>query len=237
MAGWQIGHLQWSLFAEEVTPCAHNRKAIETTQFFSGFKKPSFDRAVLTPDIVSNYQQTIHKHLIEQCMQGNPQAQREIYRLYAAAMYTICRRFLGNDDDAQDILQESFMDVFQKLPELRETGFFSAWIKRIVTNNCINALRKKRLLTSELKENFDRIDDEEDDFDYSSYQMERVKRAMEELPDGCLTVLNMYVFEGFDHKEIGEILGISESASKAQYCKAKARIRQQLVQKGARHAG
>ncbi len=204
--------------------------------FFSYPWKPCPLKGVYIPVTVSIDQQHIHKHLIEKCQDGDATAQREIYRLYAGAMYNICRRILGNDDDAQDILQESFMDVFEKLPSLRETSFFSAWIKRIVTNNCINALRKRRLATSELKENFDTIAEEEDDFDYSAYRMERVKAAIEALPDGCKTVMNLYVFEGYDHKEIGEILEITESASKAQYCKAKARIRETLVQKGARYA-
>lgn len=186
---------------------------------------------------VSTDQQNIHKHLIEKCRDGDGNAQREIYRLYAGAMYNICRRMMGNEDDAQDILQESFMDVFQKLPSLRDISFFSAWIKRIVTNNCINELRKRRLITSELNENFDTIEDEEDDFEYSIYRLETVKKAMEQLPDGCKAIMNLYVFEGYDHKEIGEILEITESASKAQYSKAKARIRNMLTEKGARYAG
>ena len=164
-------------------------------------------------------------------------AQERIYKLYAGAMYNICRRMLGDEDNAHDVLQESFIDVFQKLPGLRDTSFFSAWIKRIVTNNCINYLRKKRLVTSELEDNYDVEIEEEDDFDYKLFQIEQIKEAVDQLPDGCKTVLSLYVFEGYDHKEIGEILSISESASKAQYCKAKGKIRKLLNEKGARYAG
>ncbi len=185
---------------------------------------------------MSTDQQNIHKHLIERCQQGDSNAQEQIYKLYAGAMYNICRRFLGNEDDAKDILQESFMDVFKKLPDLREINFFSAWIKRIVTNNCINVLRKKRIETSELEENWDVGIEEEDDFDYEAFRIGRVKECIEMLPEGCKTVLSLYVFEGYDHKEIGEILAISESASKAQYCKAKSRIRKLLNENGARYA-
>lgn len=180
--------------------------------------------------------QHIHKHLIERCQRKDALAQEQIYKLYAAAMYNICRRILGNDEDAQDILQESFVDVFQKLPSLRDIGFFSAWIKRIVTNNCINALRKKRLETSELDDKYDGEVEEDDDFEYQNYRIDQVKMAISKLPDGCKTVLNLYVFEGYDHKEIAGILEISESASKAQYCKAKARIRKILTEKGERYA-
>lgn len=186
-------------------------------------------------ETVSNNQH-IHKHLIERCQKNDAKAQQEIYKLYVVAMYNICRRIMGSDEDAQDILQESFMDVFLKLPSLRDVGFFSAWIKRIVTNNCINALRKKRMLTDELEENIDLASEEEDDFDYQNFRIEKVKQAVENLPDGCRTVLSLYAFEGYDHKEIGEILGITESASKAQYSKAKAKIRKMLTDTTAKYA-
>ena len=135
---------------------------------------------------------------------------------------------MGSEDEAQDVLQDSFIDAFTKLPTLREVSTFSLWIKRIVTNNCINALRKKRILTTELNESYDVIADEDDDFEYNKYQAGKIMEAVDTLPDGCRTVLSLYLFEGYDHKEIGHILAISESASKAQYCKAKARIRTKL---------
>ncbi len=142
-------------------------------------------------------------------------------------MFNICRRYLGDEEEARDILQESFIDAFRKLPQLREVSTFSLWLKRIVTNNCINALRKKRLMTEELNERIDVIE-EVDDFEYTNYKSSRIMDAIDLLPDGCKTVLSLYLFEGYDHKEISQILSISESASKAQFCKAKARIREQL---------
>ncbi len=150
-------------------------------------------------------------------------------------MYNICRRIMGDDDEAKDILQESFIDAFTKLPMLREVNTFSLWIKRIVTNNCINAIRKRRILTTELQDHHDWPEEEVDDFDYAGYEASRVMGAIDNLPNGCRTVLNLYLFEGYDHKEIAEILSISESASKAQYCKAKAKIRNQLDQKKAQY--
>lgn len=134
---------------------------------------------------------------------------------------------MGDEEEARDILQESFIDAFRKLPQLREVNTFSLWLKRIVTNNCINALRKKRLLTEELNEKVDVIE-EVDDFEYTNHKASRIMDAIDLLPDGCKTVLSLYLFEGYDHKEISQILSISESASKAQFCKAKARIREQL---------
>lgn len=175
--------------------------------------------------------QNIHKHLILQCQKGDQGAQSQVYKLYAKAMYNICRRMMGDEEEAKDILQESFVDAFQKLPTLREVNTFSLWLKRIVTNNCINALRKKRIQTQELNEDWDTIEDEVEDLEYTRYRAGQIMEAIDYLPDGCKTVLNLYLFEGYNHKEIAEILDITESASKAQYSKAKSRIRNQLTDK------
>ena len=160
-----------------------------------------------------------------------------LYGLYAKAMYNICRRMMGDEEEAKDLLQESFIDAFQKLPSLREVNTFSSWIKRIVVNNCINAIRKKKLDTAQLEENDDFIEDEEDDFEYAQFHAAQIMQVIDLLPNGCKTVLNLYINEGNYKKEIGQILGVSESASKAQYCKAKARIRKLLAEEGNQHAG
>jgi RNA polymerase sigma-70 factor (ECF subfamily) len=144
---------------------------------------------------------------------------------------------IGDEEEAKDLLQESFIDAFEKLPSLREIGTFSSWIKRIVINNCINAVRKKKIETSELEENYDLQEEEVDDFEYNQYRANQILEAIDYLPHGAKTVLNLYLFEGYDHKEIGEILGVTESASKAQYCKAKARIRKLLEEEQHQHAG
>ncbi|WP_420316864.1 RNA polymerase sigma factor [Ekhidna sp.] len=181
--------------------------------------------------------QTIHKHLIIQSQQGDQAAMSSLYGHYAKAMYNICRRMMGDEEEAKDMLQESFIDAFQKLPSLREVNTFSSWIKRIVINNCINAIRKRKLDTSQLEENTDFIEEEDDDFEYTQFQASKILQVIDLLPNGCKTVLNLYLFEGYDHKEIGHILGVSESASKAQYCKAKARIRKLLAEERNQNAG
>ena len=182
-------------------------------------------------------QQTIHKHLIIAGQRGDQGAMSQLYGLYSKAMYNICRRMMGDEEEAKDLLQESFVDAFQKLPKLREVNTFSSWIKRIVINNCINALRKKKLDTAQLEEGQDFIEDEDDDYEYAQHQASQIMQCIDVLPEGCKTVLNLYLFDGYDHKEIGEILGITESASKAQYCKAKARIRKILEEERSQNAG
>ena len=182
-------------------------------------------------------QLNIHHQLIRQCQAGDPLAQEHLYKLYAKAMYNICRRMMNDDEEAKDILQDSFIDAFRKLPDLREINTFSAWIKRIVVNNCINAIKKKRLMLTELNEDHDTIIEDEDDFEYQKFTTAKIMSAIDELPDGCKTVLNLYLFDGYDHKEIGQILEITESASKAQYSKAGSRIRKMLEENGSAYVG
>ena len=173
--------------------------------------------------------QTLHYYLIKRSKAGDRQAQAELYKLYAAAMYNICRRMLGDEDDAKDVLQDAFIDAFVKLHTLKEEAMFTAWIKRIVVNKCINALKKKQVIEpldtiNEWEETFTEHDDQ-DKSDYVAYEAKKVLKAIDRISDGCKVVLNLYLFEGYDHKEIAQILGITESGSKAQYSKAKKKIR------------
>ncbi len=173
-------------------------------------------------------QQTIHKYLVQRSQKGDRQAQNELYKLYVQAMYNICRRMMGDDEEAKDVLQEAFVTAFANIGKLKQEVTFSAWIKRIVINHCLNALKKKRLTTVELDNHDDFLEDVEEDTDFTEFEARRVMGAIDKISEGCRTVLNLYLFEGYDHKEIGQILGISEATSKAQYSKAKSKIRQLL---------
>lgn len=162
------------------------------------------------------------------CLKGNRQAQFELYRLYSKAMYNLCLRMLNSTEDAEDLLQNSFVDVFSKIGSFRAESSIGAWIKRIVVNNCINHLKKKRLKVEELIENyhdgFEPIEDCED----LGLTVPMVKSALKNLPDGYRVVFTLYAFEGYDHEEIGNILDISTSTSKSQYSRAKQKLRTHL---------
>ncbi len=177
---------------------------------------------------MDNKEITIHRYLVKKSIEGDREAQSEVYRLYAGAMYNICRRMMGEEEEAKDVLQEAFINAFQKIKNLKEADTFSAWLKRIVVNFCLNAIKKKKLLSTDIDDGYDIGEEEEEDYDYRRHQKERVMEALDKISEGCRTVLNLYVFEGYDHKEIAEILEISESASKAQYSKAKSKIRKIL---------
>lgn len=169
-------------------------------------------------------QQTIYKYLIERSKQGDRQAQNELYKLYADAMYNVCRRMMGDEDEAKDVLQEAFVTAFTRLQSLKDERLFSAWLKRIIVNHCLNAIKKRKEFVIPLEENLDIIE-ERDVQRYNDFEVKQVMRAIDLLPDGARTVLNLYLFEGYDHKEIGQILNITESASKSQFSKAKSKIR------------
>jgi len=146
-------------------------------------------------------------------------------------MFNISRRMMGDDEDAKDVLQESFIEAFAKIGTLENEVTFPAWIKRIVVNKSINTLRKKRLLTSGIVEDMEVADEGHYDDEIIKYQAKKIMKALDNISEGCRTVFNLYLFEGYDHKEISVILSISESASKAQYSKAKSKIRKLLETK------
>jgi RNA polymerase sigma-70 factor (ECF subfamily) len=132
------------------------------------------------------------------------------------------------DADAEDALQNAFVDVFTKLDSFRYESTIGAWIKRIVVNTCINHLKKRRLITSDWDESIPEPQDVTTDTGEQDFQVKRIKKAMEDLPDGYRTVFSLYLLEGYDHAEIGEILSISEATSKSQFSRAKQRIREML---------
>jgi len=181
---------------------------------------------------VKNIQYDIHNKLILQCKAGDRVAQNELYKRYAGAMYNICRRMMNDEDEARDLLQDAFVEAFMKIHSLKELSTFSAWIKRITVNKCINAIKKKRIFAISIDENVDPADENEwIDQEIIGHEAQAIMKALEQISDGCRTVFNLYLFEGYDHKEISQIMGISESASKSQYSKAKQKIRDLLKTK------
>jgi RNA polymerase sigma factor (sigma-70 family) len=130
--------------------------------------------------------------------------------------------------EAEDVMQISFVDIFTKLHTFQAKSTIGAWIKRIVVNNCINQLRKRKLFFTEMEDNLGNIPDEVIPTEVSSFQVENVKKCIAGLPDGFRTVLSLYLLEGYDHKEIAEILHISESTSKSQYHRAKNKLKEML---------
>lgn len=170
----------------------------------------------------------IQKDIIEQCKSGSTRAQYKLYNSYAKAMFNTCMRMLNNREAAEDVLQESFSEAFRRLDSYRYESTFGAWLKRIVVNRCINEIKRKKaeLVFVEDISVFNRSESEEEST--ISFDVKSVKRAMEQLPNGSRMIFSLYMLEGYDHKEIADILGVSESNSKSQYSRAKSKIKEIL---------
>lgn len=172
----------------------------------------------------------IHKELIEKSKEGHNQAQYKLYELYAKAMYNLCYRMMHNREEAEDMLQEAFTDAFHHLKSFRYESNFSSWLKKIVINKCINHIKKKKadLQFFEDMSYFDEKNDNEEDYS-PGLSVESIKKAMEHLPNGSRMIFSLYLLEGYDHREISQILNISESNSKSQYMRAKRKIKDILT--------
>ena len=180
---------------------------------------------------MANTTVNIHADLINRCKEHDRGAQFEIYKLYNKAMFNTALRITGEENDAEDVLQEAFVSAFQNLNSYREDATFGAWLKRIVVNKALNHVQKSKkdlMLAEEIKETEGEIAWTEES--EPIYSVEKVKRIMNDLPSGFRTVLSLYLFEGYDHKEISEILGITESTSKSQYKRAKDKLKTILKQ-------
>jgi RNA polymerase sigma factor (sigma-70 family) len=172
-----------------------------------------------------------HEELIARCRDGDQGAFKMLYYLYAKAMYNVSYRITGTEEDAQDVLQESFISAYKNLSHYRGDASFGSWLKRIVINRSINVLRTRRndLLSDD---GLADVAIEEANEGYKEeLTVERVRRAIMELPDGYRSVLSMYLLEGYDHQEIAEILGITESTSKSQLNRAKTKLKELLMKK------
>lgn len=158
--------------------------------------------------------------LLKGCLNGDRRMQEELYRRYSPRMYAVCLRYAGKAEEAEDILQEGFIKVFKKMDSFRGDGSFEGWMRRIFVNTAIEHFRRKRYLmpVTEKEENtiegkFTSVLDD--------LGAKDIMALVQELSPGYRTVFNMYVVEGYTHKEIADMLGISEGTSKSQLSRAK----------------
>jgi len=179
---------------------------------------------------LGNIQLDIHKRIIEQCVKGSRKAQYNLYKLYSKAMYNICFMMMNNREEAEDILQDSFIDAFTQLSSFKFDSTFGAWLKKIVINKCINAHKKKKADIVYFENlNYFEIKDEEINFNDIELSIQKIKKAMKNLPNGGRMIFSLYLLEGYDHAEIAQILNITESTSKTQYMRAKNRIKELII--------
>ena len=168
--------------------------------------------------------------LAEECVNGNIRAQRALFDKYASKMIGVCLRYTKNTNEAEDVLQDGFIKVYQKLKDYKKEGSLEGWIRRIMVNTSLDQLRKN---TRQLGDTA--IDDVDYKVEGSSFVIEQLMaddllKLIQQLPEGYKMVFNLYAIEGYSHQEIGETLGITESTSKSQYSRARAYLRERLEQ-------
>ncbi|MFT3680027.1 MAG: RNA polymerase sigma factor [Ferruginibacter sp.] len=164
--------------------------------------------------------------LVQQCIDGDMAACRVLYNRYSKAMFNTALRILNHTADAEDVLQESFSDAFAKLKDFQGRSTFGAWLKQIVVNKSITVLKKQRLFLADMEINvMENIADEPQlNEEEINYTIDAVKRNIQQLPDGYRTVLLLYLFEGYDHEEIAEILQVAQSTVRTQYIRARQKL-------------
>jgi RNA polymerase sigma factor (sigma-70 family) len=172
----------------------------------------------------------INNKLVEKARQGNQQAMHRLYRMYLPAMYNTCIRIVANKSDAEDIIQESFVSAFSGIKGFRGESAFGTWLKRIVINKSLNHMRGKKFSFVDY-ENIQIEDEDPEDDDLPDIPMEVIHEGIKSLPEKARLVFNLYLIEGYTHREIAGMLGISGSTSKSQYARAKSLLKNILVKK------
>lgn len=166
-----------------------------------------------------------HKDLIERSKLGDRKMQYKLYSLYVDAMFNVSIRIVKVKEDAEDIIQDSFTDAFKNLDTFKYRSTFGSWLKRIVVNKSINYLKVKRIPIVAIDNHEYWISEAEpDEIEEKQLDINKIKKAINSLPNGYQTIINLYLIEGYDHSEIGEILEISVSTSKSQYHRAKKKL-------------
>ena len=179
-----------------------------------------------------------NSQLIDGCRKNKRSAQIRIYELYYKAMYNSSYRIINDREEAEDIMQESFLDAFKKIETYQGTGSFGAWLKRIVLNKSIDHLRRKKSAFS-LDEQFNEIESIEDttveDEEYISNtftRLEEIRGVIEKMPDHHKIIISLYLLEGYDHQEIAQILNITHGNVRARYFRAKKELLKEVIHAG-----
>ncbi len=184
----------------------------------------------------STYIEKKHKKLVDACARDDRKAQMEIYDLYFKAMYNTSYRIVNDSFMAEDIMQESFLDAFSKLSRFEWRSSFGSWLKRIVINKSLDAIRKKSIQLQSVDE-LPEIPNEENytDFEQVEYRLEEVKLTIQKLSENYKVILVLHLFEGYDHKEISQILSIPYNNVRVRYIRAKKKLLEEIVKSRGLH--
>lgn len=168
------------------------------------------------------------EQLLQGCIERNVNAQKQLYDRFAKKMMGVCLRYAGSREEAQDLMQDGFIKVFERMISFKGTGSLEGWIKRIMVNTALDNFRKNKHNRMNVE-----IDNQEslfksDEGIHDNLSAKELLKLIHQLPNGYRTVFNLYAIEGYSHKEIGEMLGITESTSKSQYSRARVQLQKVL---------
>lgn len=170
------------------------------------------------------------QELVARCQKGEREAQHELFKRYAGKMMTVCRRYFSSIEEAEDILQEGFIKVFERLHQWQGTGALGGWIRTIMINTALTQIRSQKKWKDTADVNTLENIDSDTVSALQQLQAEEILQLIEKMPSGYRTVFNLFAIEGYGHKEIGEMLGISENTSKTQFLKSKEWLKKTLAE-------
>jgi len=165
--------------------------------------------------------------LIRGCQHLDGTAQHMLFKEYSGRLMTICRRYAGDRHEAEDMLQEAFINIFKNINQFKSLGSFEGWIRRITVNAAIQVLQKRKIRFTEIK-NVPFEPESPENSVLSGMDAEDLLKVISQLPDGYRTVFNLYVVEGYSHEEIAHMMRIETATSRSQLSKARAMLREKI---------
>ncbi|QQV04358.1 MULTISPECIES: RNA polymerase sigma factor [Chryseobacterium] len=168
----------------------------------------------------------MEQKLLIECQQNDRNAQRRVYEKMAGRLYSVCKRYLKNDEDIEEVIADTFYKIFTRLNQLNNHEIFEVWAKKIAVNECLQKLRSTKSLHISLDENL--IEYSDSKIENLSFEKDILK-LLNFLPEGCRAIFNLFAIEGYPHKEIAAMLSISEGTSKSQLNFARKKLQELLV--------
>ncbi|MEY8760461.1 RNA polymerase sigma factor [Chryseobacterium tongliaoense] len=168
----------------------------------------------------------MENELLLECQRNDRNAQRKVYEKMAGRLHAVCRRYLKNDEDIEEVLADTFYKIFTKINQLQNPDIFEAWARKIAVNECLQKLRTKKALYISLEENL--VHSSDTTVENLSFEKD-ILNLLNFLPEGCRAIFNLFAIEGYPHKEIATMLSISEGTSKSQLNFARKKLQELLI--------
>jgi len=172
------------------------------------------------------------KNLLEGCLRGNRDCQKALYEKYKVPLFRVCLRYAKDRMEAEDMLQKGFIKIFSDLHQFKATGALGGWMKKVMVNTALQHIRKYKKQQSTVDLEYISNEYPQEEMAHTNLNVQELTKLIQKLPPGYRTVFNLYVIEGYAHREIAELLDINENTSKSQLSKAKSTLRRMLEHMG-----